>query len=103
MRGTTNRNVRGNARDRAARKRRLLTRDGTGPDGWALCATCPTVVDFDTMTVDCWPVPRCEGGKYGFSVKGDLGTRIQCERCASAQGGEMGTARRAARRQEVAA
>lgn len=89
QRGSTNTNSRGNVRDRAARKRRLLTRDGTGPDGWAVCSTCPTVVDFETMTVDCWPVPRCEGGRYGFSERTDGNTRIQCERCMGRQGATM--------------
>lgn len=97
-RGSTNSNTRGNSKQRAARRRRLLERDGTGPDGIALCSTCPTIVDFDTMTVDCWPVPRADGGQYGFSVKSDGGTRIQCERCACRQGGLMGSARREAKR-----
>lgn len=97
-RSTSNANERGNNRDRARRKRNLLERDGTGPDGWALCVTCPIVVDFESMTVDRI-VPGCLGGKYGPPT--DLSNcRIQCERCSRKQGGTYGQERKRARRAE---
>lgn len=96
-RGTSNADDRGSSYARRQRKRNLLERDGTGPDGVALCATCPTLVDFETMTVDRI-VPGCEGGRYG-PPSDTSNCRIQCERCAPRQGGHLAAQRRAERRQ----
>lgn len=96
-RGTSNANMRGNSTDRRRRKQNMLDHFGNGE--WCVCSTCPTVLDFETMTVDCWPVPRCEGGTYG--VPSDMGNvRPQCERCSWRQGGAMGARRKAARAAE---
>lgn len=86
-----NGNVRGSAAQRRERRRRLLERDGTGRDGIALCWECPTVVDFESMRVDC-VIPRCEGGKYGY--KDLTNNRIHCERCSNRQGGRLAAERR---------
>lgn len=86
-----NGNQRGSAADRRRRKRALLERDGTGPDGIALCWQCPTIVDFESMFVDRIK-PGAEGGKYGYR---DLSNnRIHCERCSHRQGGLLAAARR---------
>ena len=90
-RGTSNANDRGNVHDRRKRKQALLERDGNGE--WALCSTCPTIVDFESATVDRYPLAGADGGKYGPPT--DLSNvRLQCERCASKQGGHMGAERR---------
>jgi hypothetical protein len=95
-RGTSNGNDRGNVYDRRKRKLALLERDGNGE--FALCATCPTIVDFESATVDRHPIAGCDGGKYG--PPSDLSNvRLQCERCAAKQGGHLGAARRTANAQ----
>lgn len=96
-RGTSNADERGSSHQRARRKRNLLERDGTGPDGLALCVTCPTIVDFESMTVDRI-TPGCEGGKYG-PPSDTSNCRIQCERCCARQGGYLAARRRAERKQ----
>lgn len=97
-RGTSNANMRGNSKDRRRRKQAMLDHYGNGE--WCLCATCPTVLDAETMTVDCWPVPRCEGGTYG--VPTDMSNvRPQCERCSWRQGGIMGATRKALLRNPI--
>lgn len=90
-RGTTNTNMRGSSYDRRKRKQAMLDHYGNGV--WTVCATCPTPLDFETMTVDCHPVPRCDGGTYGRPH--DMSNvRPQCAFCASRQGGLLSAARR---------
>ena len=66
-RGTTNSNARGSSRDRLARKVWLLATFSKrlGP-GRAKCAFrgCPTILTLETITVDRYPIPGCEGGTY---------------------------------------
>jgi 5-methylcytosine-specific restriction endonuclease McrA len=78
QRGRSNQNDRGSAAQRRARKQAVLNRDGTGT--WALCVTCPTVVDLDTMTLDRI-VPGMCGGTYALD-----NVQPQCERCSRRQG-----------------
>lgn len=86
-RGTSNADSRGNSYSRRRRKLALLARDGTGE--WGVCSTCPTVVDFESATIDRWPLPGHLGGTYAME-----NIRLQCERCASLQGGHMAAARK---------
>lgn len=91
-RGTTNRNDRGNAADRAVRKQWLLDTFGDGTTARCclrLSAKCPTTVTFETITVDRWPVPGHEGGRY---VRGNI--RPACGSCNSADGAAVTNSRR---------
>lgn len=89
-RGTSNTNVRGSAESRRIRKRWLLKTFGDGTT--CVCSTCPTVLTFDTITVDRYPLAGVDGGTYR---RGNI--RPQCQPCASKQGGDMSRERRAAR------
>jgi hypothetical protein len=89
-RGTTNGNVRGSAEDRRVRKRWLLARFGNGET--APCYRCPTVLDFETITVDRI-IPGCEGGTYRRS-----NIRPACAPCNESTGGSLGAQRAAANR-----
>jgi len=66
-RGTTNRNDRGSAQDRRARKLWLLQAFGDGTT--APCAAevhhkdCPGALTLDTLTVDRI-IPGCDRGRY---------------------------------------
>lgn len=82
-RGSTNTNTRGSAASRRARKQWLL---GTFGDGVrALCSFgCGTYVTFETMQVDCHPIPRVFGGRY---VRGNI--RPACAPCNIAHGIEL--------------
>lgn len=81
-RGTTNRNDRGSAKARRARKKRLLARDGDGTT--APCHTCGTPLTFATATVDRAGKPGVKGGRYV-----DANCKLQCALCASRQGAAM--------------
>lgn len=61
-RGTTSENMRGNTLDRRRRKLFLLTEFGDGTI--APCAFCGTVLTFEKVTVDRFPVPGRLGGRY---------------------------------------
>lgn len=87
-RGTTNRNVRGNVYDRAARRAFLLAKYG---DGQACpCYRCAVVLDDSTVTVDRI-IPGRDGGTYQRS-----NIRPACSKCNSETGGAL--ARRASAR-----
>lgn len=91
-RGTTNRNDRGNAADRRARKLYLLDEFGDGVT--VACAlgvspNCPGTVTFDTLSVDRI-VPGIEGGRY---TRDNI--RPSCLPCNSLTGALLGLARRA--------
>lgn len=86
-RGTTNRNSRGSASDRRARKLWLLVTFGDGVK--APCSYCGGMVDFDTITVDRYPVMGCDGGTY----KRD-NIRPSCGTCNATHGGKEGLRRR---------
>lgn len=86
-RGTTNRNDRGSAESRRRRKVWLLVEFGDGDT--APCSFCGTPVTFETITVDRFPVPGCEGGRY---VKGNI--RPACGPCNYGDGARLGASRR---------
>lgn len=91
-RGTSNKNVTGNVYDRRRRKQWLLDTFGDGIK--APCSFgCGTELDFTTMTVDRFPVPGCEGGKY---IRSNI--RPACAKCNTADGGALGAARLAEKR-----
>lgn len=74
-RGNSNKNVSGNSYDRRARKKWLLNEFGDGET--VMCAfDCGTVLTFETLTVDCHPIPRRDGGRY---VHGNI--RPACGPC----------------------
>ncbi len=79
-RGTSNGNQRGGSAARRARKVWLLGHFGDGEK--AECAFgCGSVVDLDTITVDRFPVPGCQGGTY---ARGNI--RPACSACNSSRG-----------------
>ena len=91
MRGTSNSNSRGSAEDRRRRKTYLLATFGDGQS--APCSFgCGTEVNFDTITVDRYPVPGIEGGTY----KRD-NIRPACGPCNTADGAEIAKSRKIAR------
>lgn len=82
-RGTSNGMSRGGAPARRARKHWLLETFGDGRT--ALCSFgCGTVLTFETLTVDRYPVPGCRGGRY---VRGNI--RPACQPCNSTNGGAL--------------
>ncbi|GAA2681732.1 MULTISPECIES: HNH endonuclease [Actinosynnema] len=80
-RGTTNRNRRGSAADRRARRAWLVAK--YGDDGRVLCFECRTVLTVDTLSVDR-VVPGVLGGTYHRS-----NIRPMCLRCNSCAGGVL--------------
>ncbi len=82
-RGTSNGNDRGNATARRARKVWLLNEFGDGTT--APCAfACGAVVTLETLTVDRFPTPGCQGGRY---VRGNI--RPACGPCNSLHGATL--------------
>lgn len=95
-RGTTNRNERGSAAQRRARKAWLLATFGDGVT--APCSIrfdpehCLGEVDIHTMQVDRYPIPKIDGGKY---TKDNI--RPGCGPCNSRHGTALREERKAAR------
>jgi hypothetical protein len=82
-RGTTNRDERGSAAARRARKLWLLAEFGDGTA--APCSfNCGAVLTFETITIDRYPVPGCRGGRY---IRGNI--RPACAPCNSVHGGGL--------------
>ncbi|QXJ40726.1 HNH endonuclease [Curtobacterium phage Parvaparticeps] len=74
-RGSSNSDSRGSAASRRARKQWLLDEFGDGTT--APCAFgCGVHVNFQTITVDRFPIPGAQGGRY---VRGNI--RPACEPC----------------------
>lgn len=86
-RGTSNTNSRGSAEDRRRRKQFVLDRDGDGVQ--VKCCTCPTMLTFDTITIDRHPILGVDGGTYSRD-----NIRGQCQPCASLQGAYIGNERK---------
>jgi 5-methylcytosine-specific restriction endonuclease McrA len=85
-RGTTNANVRGNSKDRARRRAKLLRDFG---NGWVCpCYRCGVMLDDSTITVDRVN-PGCEGGRYLYE-----NCRPACGPCNSSTGALLGSARK---------
>ena len=88
-RGTSNKNVTGSSYDRRKRKQWLLDTFGDGEK--APCAfECGTEVNFDTLTVDRFPIPGYAGGTYRRD-----NIRPACAPCNQADGSAAGVARKA--------
>lgn len=87
IRGASNSNQRGSAKARRERKWwLLLTFDvDLGPE-LARCAFpgCDAILDFESLTVDRYPLPGCAGGTY---VRGNI--RPACGPCNSNHGGPI--------------
>lgn len=80
-RGTTNRNVRGNTRDRDARRKWLLkTYQSSAGPGTCRCYHCGLVLTESTVTVDRI-IPGAQGGTYRRN-----NIRPACGKCNSATG-----------------
>lgn len=95
MTSTTNRNDRGNYRDRAVRRQWLLDTFGDGttaPCSLRMSRNCHVTVTCQTITVDRYPVPGCQGGRY---TRGNI--RPACGPCNQVDGGRLGNLRRKAR------
>ena len=86
VRGTSNTNSRGSAESRRRRKVWLLATfdPDLGPEQARCSFGCGTVVDLATISVDRFPVPGCQGGRY---VRGNI--RPACEPCNSTHGGAL--------------
>lgn len=82
-RGTSNSNVRGNSRDRAARKRYLLREYESDVRGRCRCYRCGRLLTLRTVTVGRI-VPGCKGGRY---VRSNI--RPACAKCNSETGGKV--------------
>lgn len=75
-RGTSNTNVRGNSKDRAARKAWLMTTWASDTPGFVRCYRCGKLLTGETLTVDRIK-PGKDGGRY---VRGNI--RPSCAKCA---------------------
>lgn len=96
-RGTTNRDDRGSTADRLARKLFLLAAFGDGitaPCELRASPKCLTVVTLDTITIDRWPIPGCEGGRY---TRDNI--RPACGPCNQYDGALLGNQRKQKRAQ----
>lgn len=87
MRGTSNRNVRGNSADRAARRRYLVRAYESDVPGHCRCYRCGGLLTEDTVTVDRI-VPGCEGGTYRRE-----NIRPACSDCNQETGSALGVVR----------
>lgn len=82
-RGTTNRNARGGSQDRRRRREWLVRTFGDGTT--VLCSFgCGTVLTVDTVAVDRFPIPGCQGGTYART-----NIRPACGPCNSVHGGAL--------------
>lgn len=96
-RGTTNGNVRGNNRQRKARKEWLLQEFGDGTT--VACHMrespgCLGTLTAATLWVDRYPIPGAEGGTYRRD-----NIRPGCQPCQTHAGGRLGAARKAAKKE----
>jgi hypothetical protein len=85
-RGTSNTNERGSSKDRLAHKLWLLITFSPelGPDEAWCEFNCGAIVTIDTITVDRYPIPGCQGGTY---QRGNI--RPACGPCNSRHGGPL--------------
>lgn len=92
----SNSNERGSSYDRRVRKQWLLDTFGNGEIAFCSFHSCTKVLTFDTMTVDRFPIPGCEGGRY---VRGNI--RPACLECNTSDGGKLGQKRIKERKKSV--
>lgn len=85
-RGASNSNARGNSRDRAARRRWLVTAWPSDVPGFCRCYRCGKRLDEDSVTADRI-VPGAQGGRY---VRSNL--RPACAKCNAETGGAVRSA-----------
>jgi hypothetical protein len=93
VRGTTNGNVRGNSKDREARRRWLVTTFRANLDAFVVsepaplpacrCYRCGILLTLNNVTVDRI-IPGCQGGSYR---RGNI--RPACSSCNSETGGRI--------------
>lgn len=86
-RGTTNRNDRGSAAERRARKQWLVNTYGDGRVVACSFPGCSRLLTVETVTVDRFPIPGCRGGTYR---RGNI--RPACGPCNSTHGGALRSA-----------
>jgi hypothetical protein len=86
---SSNSNERGSSYDRRVRKQWLLDSFGNGTTVFCQFHGCKEELTFDTLTVDRYPIPGCEGGRY---VRGNI--RPACAHCNFSDGGQMGAQRK---------
>ena len=90
-----NSNARGSTKDRRNRKLWLLSPEG-GFDGdgeTVSCVTCGVILDYETLTVDRFPIMGCDGGTY---QRGNI--RPLCRPCNCGHGARVGHQRKAFRK-----
>lgn len=63
-RGTSNTNDRGSAKSRRVRKQWVLDVFGNGRIAFCSFLGCSEELTFETITIDRYPIPGCEGGTY---------------------------------------
>lgn len=92
-RGTSNSNSRGSAEGRRRRKQWLLDNFGDGTTAPCSFQPCDAVLTIETITVDRYPIPGCDGGTYVRSNirpacgphNSDHGLKLAAERRAAAK------------------
>ena len=82
-------NERGSSKDRKIRKQWLLDTFGNGTIAFCGFHGCGETLTFDTITVDRYPIPGCEGGRY---VRGNI--RPACLHHNCSEGGKLGNKRK---------
>lgn len=90
------RNQRGNTKDRRVRRQWLLDTFGDGKEAQCAFDNCSTMLTFNTITVDRFPIPGIEGGRY---IRGNI--RPACGYHNSKDGGEIAMQRRMLREMEA--
>lgn len=91
------RNQRGNTKDRARRREWLVDTFGDGVLVRCAFEGCSEMLTKNTVTVDRWPIPGIEGGRY---VRGNI--RPACSYHNSKDGAMIAFNRRMAREMEAA-
>ncbi len=83
-RGTTNTNVRGSAEARRRRRVWLVQTYGDGQTVECAFPGCNRLLTVETVTVDRYPIPGCQGGSYRRD-----NIRPACAPCNSRHGGGL--------------
>lgn len=91
------RNQRGNTKDRARRRQWLVDTFGDGKHVQCAFTNCTEMLTIMTVTVDRYPIPGVEGGRY---VRGNI--RPACSFHNSQDGSFIAQQRRMAREMEAA-
>jgi hypothetical protein len=86
------RNQRGNTKDRRVRRQWLIDTFGDGKEAQCAFDDCSQMLDIHTITVDRFPIPGVEGGRY---VRGNI--RPACGYHNSQDGAQLAMNRRMSR------